>query len=550
MKRLICALLLLLMHEQATMKADDINNNGISFEEVETLFPLLEKVLKLHTVEEIVQYINQYNQRIREALESKAYTAIPVSPFHALLLFSNPGEVQFLDADDKLWACYNDKDFRSQLITIMKPDIQEDIDQTIMNFLCVYIPGIIFNPPFLLGDSHQARIKRIELLNRYEKYGNGVRVCPDLAYGTYTFEKDFGNFVLDNSLDKQKPASMHYAQKDLISDDLVAELLNDAPDRIEIILNRLQLADQIDDYQAQQALLTDKILLIGPPGVGKSVLAKAIAQKIDRPFVYLHSSLIANEYQNSGSQNLRRIIEDITQNNESCVIIFDEIHCLFDTKKNKNTNDNVSAALWQLLDACSANKNILFIGTSNDLKNMPAPLKSRFNDNFIVEISLPKEQLRERVLNFYLRNHGSAELISSIAYDTDGFSCRELKDMALEMLAHAFEDGAGELSDQDYMYAYHQIRSGTLEKGSWGRNANKFLKKHGQTIGHCLTIGGFLLTYYQFKEQLKLNKDSFLYQVFAGERGHKLAEQQTDMQKESLEHSRLQSWLSLVRFFI
>ena len=67
---------------------------------------------------------------------------------------------------------------------------------------------------------------------------------------------------------------------------MVAYLLQDCPARIKTIIERFQRAPHALPA-LRSLLITDKLLLVGPPGVGKSDIAKAIAQKIGRPFIFL-----------------------------------------------------------------------------------------------------------------------------------------------------------------------------------------------------------------------------------------------------------------------
>lgn len=284
-------------------------------------------------------------------------------------------------------------------------------------------------------------------------------------------------------------------QPDALSADLAMQLLKNCPDRIRTIIARLQRAQKLasenvllEDDIIKDALITDKLLLIGPPGVGKSDLAKAIARALNRPFIFIQSSLIATEYQNSGAQNLRRIINQVRETSVPYVLIFDEIHSIIDKKKNEQKSDQDSAvALWQLLDECSLNKNILFIGTTNNKNNIPEALKSRFSTS-IVCIDLPNEQLRRNIFNYYVGNYVSPELLSYMVKKTANYCAREIKEIAREMIAHCIEHERNQLNQEDFVSALNHTKAvQAMLEPSWKEQSQEFIKNHGFATVGCLT---------------------------------------------------------------
>lgn len=131
-----------------------------------------------------------------------------------------------------------------------------------------------------------------------------------------------------------------------------------------------------------------KILLLGPPGSGKSSLAKTIAYRLRRPYLFITAATICNEFKDSGIGSLQRLTEFLGKSKMPCVVIFDEITSLTDKFKNDNSNIGVIEVFWTMLDKLEKMPHVLFIVTANDIEKLPITLKDRFG-KCIYYIPLP-----------------------------------------------------------------------------------------------------------------------------------------------------------------
>lgn len=221
-----------------------------------------------------------------------------------------------------------------------------------------------------------------------------------------------------------------------------------APAKIKTLIKILQ-----DPYKKPAR---KQYLLVGAPGAGKTTLAQAIAQAAGLPCIFVPVAELPNEFQNSAAASLQRIINPILQSNERCVIILDEITHITDNYKQKNNSNNDAAtATWSLLDRCAQNPNIIIIGTTNDVSDLPAQLKSRFGENGIIEIPLPCEQARSELMSTLLEEwirDGSLDkrYIDFLVNKTKGKSFRDIMNLLYEAAENAMaEDRRLEQSDID-----------------------------------------------------------------------------------------------------
>ena len=241
---------------------------------------------------------------------------------------------------------------------------------------------------------------------------------------------------------KEKEVLENKIKQDVIDKKLSSHILENAPERIKSIIIRFKKAQSIENQRIKDACIVPALLFVGPPGVGKTELAKIFANEIGFKCRIIKASMLADEYKNSGAQRLKHLIESLTDDNY--VVVIDEINSLINKKKAEREADDPGTALIQLMDDCKAKKNIIFVGTANDITNLPDHLKSRFYNN-IIKFELPNKELRLKIFKFYSENHIPEKLIQHLARKTDGFSCRDLKAVTDEVLGISIEKNYKEI---------------------------------------------------------------------------------------------------------
>jgi transitional endoplasmic reticulum ATPase len=174
------------------------------------------------------------------------------------------------------------------------------------------------------------------------------------------------------------------------------------------------------------------ILLTGPPGCGKTMLAKAIANESGVNFISVKGPALLSKYVGESERGVRDMFRKAKQA-APCIIFFDEIDALVPARDSGGSDAHVAERVLSQflaeLDGVEELKGVLMLGATNrpDMLD-PAILRpGRFDE--IVEISLPDEQSRSQIFDVHLRNKPLAPGISiaSLAAATEEFSGAEIQ---------------------------------------------------------------------------------------------------------------------------
>jgi transitional endoplasmic reticulum ATPase len=174
------------------------------------------------------------------------------------------------------------------------------------------------------------------------------------------------------------------------------------------------------------------ILLTGPPGCGKTMLAKAIANESRVNFISVKGPALLSKYVGESERGVRDIFRKAKQA-APCIIFFDEIDALVPARgsggADSHVADRVLSQFLSELDGVEELKGVLMLGATNrpDMLD-PAILRpGRFDQ--IVEIPLPDEPSRRQIFTVHLRNKplASGIEIDGLAAATEDFSGAEIQ---------------------------------------------------------------------------------------------------------------------------
>lgn len=204
------------------------------------------------------------------------------------------------------------------------------------------------------------------------------------------------------------------------------------------------------------------ILLVGPPGCGKTLLAKAVANHTEATFIRMVGSELAQKYIGEGGRMVRELFS-LAKEKSPSIIFLDEIDAIGAKRLDGSTSGDreVQRTLMQLLaelDGFDALENVKIIAATNrpDILDDALMRPGRFDR--IVTIPLPDPKGRKAMLALHTTKMSTSRLqMKTLVEKTEGFSGAEIKATCVEAGMIAIRDKRNKISQNDMMAAVERI---------------------------------------------------------------------------------------------
>ena len=205
------------------------------------------------------------------------------------------------------------------------------------------------------------------------------------------------------------------------------------------------------------------VLLTGPPGTGKTMLAKAIANSTSATFLGLVGSELAQKYIGEGGRLVRELF-DLAKEKAPSIIFIDEIDSIGSKRLDSSTSGDreVQRTLMQLLsemDGFESNQNVKIIAATNRPELLDKALLRPGRFDRIIEIGLPDRDARENILQIITKQMSldNSMILEKIANKTEGFSGAELKALVMEAGIRAISEEKATVSENNFSEALQLI---------------------------------------------------------------------------------------------
>tara|TARA_X000000368_G_scaffold105007_1_gene81318 strand:+ start:12569 stop:13783 length:1215 start_codon:yes stop_codon:yes gene_type:complete len=205
------------------------------------------------------------------------------------------------------------------------------------------------------------------------------------------------------------------------------------------------------------------VLLTGPPGTGKTMLAKAIANSTSATFLGLVGSELAQKYIGEGGRLVRELF-DLAKEKAPAIIFIDEIDSIGSKRLDSSTSGDreVQRTLMQLLsemDGFESTQNVKIIAATNRPELLDKALLRPGRFDRIIEIGLPDSSARNKILKILTNSMplGKSIKLKNIANKTEGFSGAELKALVMEAGIKAISEGQESVTESDFSLALSTI---------------------------------------------------------------------------------------------
>lgn len=246
-----------------------------------------------------------------------------------------------------------------------------------------------------------------------------------------------------------------------------------------------------DKYKEIGASMPKGILLVGPPGTGKTMLAKAIAGEANVPFFSMSGSEFVEMFVGMGASKVRDLFKQAKEK-APCIVFIDEIDAI-GQKRNSGAmggNDEREQTLNQLLtemDGFEGNNGVIILAATNRPESLDAALTRPGRFDRRVPVELPDLKGREEILKVHAKKIKVSEDVdySKIARMASGASGAELANIVNEAALRAVRDNRKFATQADLEESIEVVIAGYQKKNAILTDHEKLVVSYHE-IGHAL----------------------------------------------------------------
>ena len=233
---------------------------------------------------------------------------------------------------------------------------------------------------------------------------------------------------------------------------------------IELPLNSPELFEQVGVEPPKG------ILLVGPPGCGKTLLAKAVANHTEATFIRMVGSELAQKYIGEGGRMVRELFS-LAKEKSPSIIFLDEIDAIGAKRLDGSTSGDreVQRTLMQLLaelDGFDALENVKIIAATNRPDILDAALLRPGRFDRVIEIPIPDDVGRKAIFKLNIDKMSTKKIqLKPIVDKTNGFSGAEIKATCVEAGMIAIRQGRGYITQTDFIDSIKRINLKKVKGG-------------------------------------------------------------------------------------
>lgn len=268
-------------------------------------------------------------------------------------------------------------------------------------------------------------------------------------------------------------------------DDVAGE--DEAKENLQEVVNYLHDPSK---YQDIGASMPKGILLVGPPGTGKTMLAKAVAGEANVPFFSMSGSEFVEMFVGMGASKVRDLFRQAKEK-APCIVFIDEIDAIGKKRDGQlGGNDEREQTLNQLLtemDGFEGNTGVIILAATNRPESLDPALTRPGRFDRRVPVELPDLKGREEILKVHAKKIKIAEDVdfNKVARMASGASGAELANIVNEAALRAVRDGRRFATQADLEESIEVVIAGYQKKNAIMTDHEKKIVAYHE-IGHAL----------------------------------------------------------------
>lgn len=255
----------------------------------------------------------------------------------------------------------------------------------------------------------------------------------------------------------------------------------------EIQLKLIHPLNHPEIYKAYGKAIGGGILMYGPPGCGKTHLARATAGEVNAYFLSIGIHDVLNMYLGQSEQNLHQLFE-LARRHKPCVVFMDEVDALGADRgdmRHSAGRFTINQLLAELDGIDASNEGILFMAATNAPWHLDSALRRAGRFDQVIFVPPPDVGARKAILEVMMRDKPTEKLdVEQIAKRTSGFSGADLKalvDRAIEdKLREALKRGIpAPLNTNDLLHSAKVVKPSTKDWFAIARNYAVYANQSG-----------------------------------------------------------------------
>ncbi len=266
--------------------------------------------------------------------------------------------------------------------------------------------------------------------------------------------------VLDDETDSRAQAMEVTASPDVTYDDIggIDDQIREVREAVE---DPLENPEQFETVGVEPP---SGVLLHGPPGTGKTMLAKAVANESNATFIKMAGSELVRKFIGEGARLVRDLFE-LAADREPAVIFIDEIDAVASKRTDSKTSGDaeVQRTMMQLLsemDGFDERGEIRIMAATNRFDMLDEAILRPGRFDRLIEVPEPGPEGRERILEIHTRDMNVANDVDVgvVARELEGYSGADIASLATEAGMFAIRDGRTEVVQADFEQAREKLQ--------------------------------------------------------------------------------------------